>query len=253
MNIAISNIAWNGSQELQVFELLQRNNVEFVEVAFTKICDWDNISTKHVADYRKKLQRFGLSPCNVQSLMYGKDFNIFENPQAARKHFKLIFELSQELGARNLVFGSPKNRISKGGQVDELSFEHLLDFVENELQGTEIKFNIECNPKIYGCNFITTPSQAIRYSKNRKNIGFHLDTACCELSKEPIDGCQIDSVHISEPYLNNFDEPSSYHEKYRNLLHKSQYRDIISIEMKETNLQSIENAIKFVKSEYLNK
>lgn len=251
MDMAISNIAWSRENEDQVFELLQQHKIKFLEIAPTKIASWQDFSA--FEKYKEKVSKYGLTIRNMQSIFYGEKIDIFDNQIEAQQHTIRVLNLAKMLDIKSVIFGSPKNRLTHDKIADKDKFRQFLFTVDDYLASTNIMFNIESNPEVYGCNFITKPSEIIEFSTSFSNIGFHLDTCCSTYSGEPlfyIKDITPDSVHISESYLGNFRNPFVDHQKYKNFLNKNMYSGIISIEMKETDVPDIEHAISFVKHQY---
>ena len=71
-------------------------------------------------------------------------------------HLKTVIKYAKLLGARLIVFGSPKNR-SYVGEYDEDKKEIALNFFKNlneMAQYHKITVCIEPNAREYGCNFL---------------------------------------------------------------------------------------------------
>lgn len=247
MKIGISNIAWNDQMQDNVFFLLREHKINDLEIAPTKISD--------MARYIKLCEKYGLEIFCLQSLFYNTDLNIFEQVDDSIKHFKKNIDIALAIGAKKLVFGSPKNRISKNIKDIEV-FSYIFDQLEEyiEKSGKKISINIEANPEKYNCNFMTDIQQIYLFLETNKyqNVGIHFDTAChfFSLNKNIKKEAIFNSVHISEPFLNDFSLPTLNHGWYKKLLISHKYNDIISIEMKSTSLEKINKTLEYVKNIY---
>jgi D-psicose/D-tagatose/L-ribulose 3-epimerase len=263
MKLAISNLAWQPQEETKVAETLQQLEIKGVEIAPTKV--WQNplIATKtEIDNYRRFWQKYNIEIIALQSLLFGRtDLTIFASETKRRETFDYltkIIELGCNLGAKVLVFGSPRNR-----QVSNLSdrevaaiaiafFRELGDLAAKY----EMFFCIEPNPTIYDCDFINTSQQGMELvtNVNSRGFGLHLDAAGMTLSKENISVSLADChsklchFHISEPYLQIIGEEDVEHELFARSLSDLNYNGWVSIEMKaqssDNNLQSVTKALK---------
>lgn len=247
MDIGISNIAWDSQVEESAFSLLREHQIKYLEVAPTKILD--------ISKYIKLCEKYGLNIFCLQSLFYGINLNIFDSPHEAIKHFKKNIDMAIILGAKNLVFGSPKNRKSKN--INDINiFSYIMNHVDEYIQksGEKINLNIEANPEVYDCNFLTDINQIFSFLQENKykNVGIHFDTAChyFSLNKDIKEEFVFNSVHISEPFLNNFSLPTLNHEQYKKILIKQKYDGILSIEMKNTDLEQINKTLNYINKTY---
>lgn len=133
MKVAISNIAWPAAQEREVADLLQRLGVRGVEVAPSKIGPKPaEIDDDTIRRYRDFWASRGIEVVAMQALLFGRnDFAIF-GAEALRAellaYLARIVRLGGMLGARALVFGSPKNRRVEGltrSQIDAIALPFL--------------------------------------------------------------------------------------------------------------------------------
>ena len=111
---AVSNIAWTSHDDPAIFALLQKYGVAGIEIAPSKIWpQWIGASQASAAEYRKRLADRGFCVPAMQSLLFGiPNLSVFDESSHARflEHMKLVAEIAEGLGAKVLVFGSPKNR-----------------------------------------------------------------------------------------------------------------------------------------------
>ena len=52
----------------------------------------------------------GIYYLKIQSLNYNTNYNLFENNLEFKSHIKFVIDCAEDLEAKILVFGSPKNR-----------------------------------------------------------------------------------------------------------------------------------------------
>ncbi|WIM39757.1 sugar phosphate isomerase/epimerase family protein [Paenibacillus sp. PK4536] len=269
MNISISNIAWEMSEDAKVLDLLKEYSIHGLEVAPTKI--WDNPTEASVEDikiFKEKWSQHNIELVGMQSLLFGQtDLYLFKstNSRENLKNYLIkIIELAGILGTKNLVFGSPKNRLVEGKSKKE-QLEIVIPFFQ-QLGKTALDNNvllcIEPNAPQYGCDFITNTDEAIELIEliNHPGIQLHLDAAVMTLNKENYAESlekaspYLAHFHISEPYLNLIGSENTDHHAIFNALNKINYKKWISIEMKngllDNNIDSVKKSLDFVSKIY---
>ncbi len=113
MKLSISNIAWDLSEENKVMDIMRSYNLNGIEIAPTKL--WEipiDLSDQTITDYLKKTESFGLRIVAMQSLLFNRnDLCIFADQDSREKTYEYLcgmIQLAARIGAKNLVFGSPK-------------------------------------------------------------------------------------------------------------------------------------------------
>lgn len=263
MNVAISNLAWQPSEDAQVSEALKMLGIKYLELAPTKI--WPDLTLVTPSDarlYRKQWENRGIHIVAMQSLLYGHpELTLFEN-QSARSKLKRYMQhatrLAVELGVNTLVFGSPLNR-----RVENLSQHDALEIgstffseLATDAETVGVTIAIEPNSVQYGCNFITTAQEGIHFVKIVNKLGFklQLDAGTMSLLGESpstiineAKDCLL-HVHASEPFLKPFNSVNPVHKKLASALETIQYNSFVSLEMLslsgETKMFSLSDLIK---------
>lgn len=249
MRLAVSNIAWPREQDAAVADLLREQGVAGVEVAPTKV--WPDPLAATDADidgYRHFWNDRGIEIVASQALLFGKpELTLFDSPETRAKTLQYltgIVRLCARLGARALVFGSPKNRRVGNGsphQARTVAKEFFRDLGQVAADaGTAVV--LEANPPEYGADFVTRAAEAIDLVKAVDHPGFrlHLDTGCMTLANDPI-GPTLDAgfpltrhFHVSEP---NLDPPGKSgkvdHPAFADELKRRGYSHWVSLEMRE--------------------
>ncbi|WP_430111627.1 sugar phosphate isomerase/epimerase family protein [Paenibacillus sp. B1-33] len=269
MNVSISNIAWDPAEDEEIIGILKDYRVRGLEIAPTKV--WDNpidCDPYQVEQYKGYWLKENIKIIAMQSLLFGQnDLHLFreENSRQKMKNYLFrIIELAGRLGAKSLVFGSPKNRLvgdlTKVEQYNiAVPFFHSIGeyAVENNVQ-----FCIEPNPVQYGCDFITHSSEGLELVEAVSSKGFklHLDAAGMFLAEEDISKALEKSFpylahfHVSEPYLELIGSSRVQHHCYSRTLKSLGYNNWISIEMKNnlksSNAESVKTALQFISEIY---
>ena len=215
MRISISNIAWERDEEPQIAELLGRLGVTAVDVAPGKY--FPDVAAASDSDIRKVRdwwEERGISIYGMQSLLFGtKGLNVFgerDSQERLLQHLAHVCRVAEGLGARRLVFGSPKNR-DRGGlsvsEADDIAL-HFFTSLGDIAQSHGIVITLEPNPVCYGTNWVTTTKEAYAFVKELCNpgIAMQLDTGTVLTNGENISAiCSfrdaVGHVHLSEPQL----------------------------------------------------
>jgi len=271
MKLAISNIAWDPDEDEAVHALMQEYGVTGVEIAPTKI--WETpaqVDRQDALDYAGTWKERGIEISSMQALLFGRpDLTIFGSAETRRStldYLKDIIRLGALLGAKALVFGSPKNRLVGGmprAEAEEIACEFFHEIgVTAADYGTA--FCIEPNPEDYGCDFVTTSRQGRELVSAVNHPGFclHLDAAGMTMSHEDIGRELTDSVpgichfHISEPGLKPVGTGSVDHAMFARVLKERGYDRWYSIEMAaqdgKDNLSVIDKSLGLVRQHYCN-
>ncbi len=267
MKLAISNIAWPSSDEGRVADLLREMGIAGVEVAPTKI--WPqplSVTTAEIQAYREFWESRGVRIVALQALLFGRaDLTIFDSAETRRQTFDYLagmIRLAATLGARVLVFGSPKNR-RVGHLASEEASRIALPFFR-DLAAVAVDhdtmFCIEPNPPEYGCDFLTTSAAALDLirSVNSPGLGLHLDAGGLTLSREPLTAVEeglpwLRHFHISEPHLESLGAGGSDHRGYGETLARIGYQGWTSIEMRQPvadGLQRVKDALTYSLDRY---
>ena len=247
MNVAISNIAWRREEAAGVADLLKELGVKGIEIAPTMV--WPKpleASDSAIRDHRRFWESRAMRVVAMQSLLYGRpDLTLFES-EAKREetlaYLEGVMSLGGKLGARALVFGSPKNRFVGNLAPEEARaiavsfFRRAGDLAAKE--GTVLC--IEPNPPRYGCDFIRTIEEGRDLVGDVASPGFglHLDAAAITLSgekwEEPLAKAApgLCHFHASEPDLAAIGSGRVDHERFGQALRRAGYKNWVSIEMR---------------------
>lgn len=257
MILSASNIGWDLSQDIVIYEKMQECGFKGLEIAPTRIFPlnpYNNLT--EARDFAKKIyDSYGFVITSMQSIWFGKTENIFESDSSRKTlldYTKEAILFAKACNCKNLVFGSPKNRnMPENAKVSDIKdfFIEIGDFA----QKNNTIVALEPNPTIYGTNFINTTFEAISLVKELNNDGlkvnFDLGTVINnneDLSKIFEDISLINHVHISMPYLKPI-EKSNIHIELKNILVEKKYNKAVSIEMaKPENIDIYKKTIDYV-------
>lgn len=272
MKLAVSSIAWTNEEETAIAEKLQELGVTHVEIAPTKL--WDDPTQTTVEQAKAYVDwwaQYGVTVSAFQSMLFARpDLKLFEsneNRQEMVEYMSKFIELAGVMGAKKLVFGSPKNR-QRGDMPVQQANDVAVAFFD-ELGNVAVKNGVvlclEPNAPQYNCDFVTNAKEGVELVRtvNNPGLGLHLDTACMALAGDDLG----ESIHASKDILEHFHISSPMLEQVENrddvnhigaaqALRDIDYEKIISIEMRPgdsgTNVERIERAVKFVQTTYLN-
>lgn len=259
--LAVSNIAWSANDEQRVCEFLRARGVEAVELAPTK--RWEKplqATTEELKEYRAEWEKRGFRIVALQALLYGRpDLQLFGDANAMREYLVGIIRVGGALGAKALVFGSPKNRL-RGSMAFGEAITIAAEFFRSiapiaEDAGTTICF--EPNPAEYGCDFVTTIHEAISLARFVDHPAFRVQGDLGELTYEFHEHRGLSEVvkraapylghfHLSEPDLLEVGAGGADLVGGLEGLTSSSYSGWVSIEMKETSFESLQRSVKVV-------
>ena len=267
MRIAISNIAWHPDDDAAVAALLAELGVEAIEVAPTVVWSRPSEVTRTTAEaYRQTWASRGIRIVALQSLLYGRPdllvFGAAEKREETLAFLRKMFRLASWLGARPLVFGSPRNRSAAGRSAAEREriatefFRTAGDAAEQE----GVVLCLEPNPREYDCDFVRTVDDArvLVAVVESPGFGLNLDSAAMTLAGDPPSAIMTrippDHFHVSAPYL----APVGPHNKVDHAafaaeLRRGGFGGWCSIEMKTSGRDSVaavRRAIEFAGAVY---
>jgi sugar phosphate isomerase/epimerase len=247
MRLAVSNIAWPANADDEAARLLMRRQVGGVEIAPTKV--WPRpleATAAEIIAHRRRWEQSGIQIVALQALLFEKpQFRVFGSPPQRQECFDYLcgmIGLAARLGARVLVFGSPKNRVvgDLSSDVAQEIAVHFFRALGEEALQNEVVLCIEPNPVEYGCDFVTTVAQGVELVREVGHPGFglHVDAAGMHLSGESArDSLALASTcwqhyHISEPFLAPIGDGCVPHAILGAELQRLSYTQWLSIEMK---------------------
>lgn len=262
MRLAISNIAWDTTEDEAVATLLQQFAIDAIDVAPGKYFpDPANATTADIAQVRTWWAERGIEIYGMQSLLFGTTgLNIFgtaKSQAALLKHLAAVCRIGSGLGATRLVFGSPKNR-DRSGLTDQKALEIAGSFFRklgDIAQSTGVAICLEPNPICYGANFMTNSEETARVVRHVAHpaILMQLDTGALTINDEnPLfvlrdNAALIGHVHASEPDLLPLGDGATKHEKMATALLRHLPSCMVTIEMLapkgESHLVSLERAL----------
>lgn len=247
MNIGLSNLAFDNS-DIELLKYLPKIGINNIEIVYTKHNSWDS-NIDNTLDVFKYFSNLNLNINSIQSIFYNTNINSFSQINEIKNHLKRLFNICNKLKIKRIVFGSPsfrKSYIENKNYIIE-----VFDFIENELQNSNIKFLIEPNSRIYNTEYFYNPYEIFDFIKknNYKNISSMIDTHNLLLEnydpikilKENID--MIEHIHVSEHGLSSLTN-IDFHYEFSESLKNTNYNGLIIFEIIKNN-NILENIIEF--------
>lgn len=262
MRLAISNIAWDISEDLAVAKLLGKFGIDAIDVAPGKYFPLPaNAEDEDIVTIRRWWADRGIEITGMQALLFGTTgLNVFgerKSQEAMLDHLRAVCRIGAGLGATRLVFGSPKNR-DRTGLTDTHALESAVSFFRrlgDAAQEYGVVVCLEPNPIRYGANFMTTSEETahIVAAVGHGAIRMQFDTGALKINGESPEAVLesnanlIGHVHASEPDLVPLGDGRADHQVIHKTLQKHLPDHIVTIEMvatkEEPHLQSIERAL----------
>jgi sugar phosphate isomerase/epimerase len=262
MRVSISNIAWSVDEDSDVVTLLKRRGIHAIDVAPGKYFpDPHKADDQAIHAVRVWWRIHGIHVTGMQALLFGTTgLNLFgdeEVQKAMLHHLRAICRIANGLGAKHLVFGSPRNR-DRSGLNDAQTERIAKKFFRNlgTIAGDcEVIICLEPNPASYGCNFMTQTDEAAHIVRlvDHPAIRLQLDSGALTINQEDpmrvlaMHGDIIAHVHASEPNLVTLGEGGTDHAAVAAALERHGRGQTVTIEMvasdKEPHLHAIERAV----------
>lgn len=251
MKLSVSAIAWNADEESRALAILAEHRVRFIEHVPAR-----------AAQALAEIQSFKLEFVAFQALLFGTSglhlFQSDEQRAGLEQHLYGLCEQAGSLGARALVFGSPKNRFIDERLYDRAAaFSLALDFFRRVGKVAESHACFVClepNPEAYGCNFLCSTQEAAEFVRQVDSPGIKLNVDAGALAMNGED-CTviferyaplIGHLHISEPHLapvGSLTATLDSHRRLASTLRMQNYEGIVSIEMLRPSDRAWETAL----------
>ncbi len=266
--IAVSNLAWRKSEDERVFDIMRDLNVFNLEISpFRDTSALSEAKKQFHNETASLLNKYGICAVAFQALMFRyPEISIFESEAAHKgisEHLKGVLEFLNQISATVAVFGSPKNKIKGALSRDEAMNIAKIFFrqIADRAKAFNVIFCIEPTPSAYGADFICNTQEAVDFVKTigHESLKINLDIGSSILNGEDIEKIinknidYIGHVHVSEPYLKTINLNRPFHKSIAKTLNDSKYNGFVSIEMRPSDKQNIENIFKvisFVKNIY---
>jgi len=256
--LSVSLLALNDFSKLDDFlDLMKKNDIRYIELPITKILPNYEINKVKIQNFLKKILRYKIKISSVQAIFYKKKLNVLkiDDHEKIIKHLNKILLIAKLLKTKNVIFGSPKNRIK--GDLSNLDafkiFKNLLSKIQSKLIKNNINFCIEPNSKYYSCDFILNSSDALKFINYAKikNLAINFDTGNALLEKDKMkiltkDQKYFKNFQVSEKNLLSLKKDTKRHKQ---LLRKFDIKkQFISLETLNVNLKDLEKDITLFKS-----
>jgi D-psicose/D-tagatose/L-ribulose 3-epimerase len=268
MKLAISHIAWPPVKEDFYLERLKGYGCTGLEIAPNRL--WPEpleVGQKERLAFKRRVQACGLEIVALHALLYQRnDLGLFREPEVEARtisYLQGLCGLAADLGARVLVFGSPKSR-RRG----------VLAFDEAMAQAGRFFFRIACTAAEEGVrlcieplgrgetDFISTAKEGLALVEmvDHPGFGLHLDAkAVAEEGKgfaeilRPVLH-RVEHFHINDPELVEVNSTGYVdHLALGRALKKLGYHQYVSIEMRTLPEypQAIERSVRLAKQAYI--
>lgn len=271
MRLAISNIAWDTAEDEAIARLLQRFGVDAIDVVPGKYFPEPAKATDDdIARVRSWWSERGIEITGMQALLFGTTgLNVFGPPEAQDamlQHLTAVCRIGAGLGAKRIVFGSPKNR-DRTGLSDQEAMDVSVPFFRrlgDIAQSFGVVICLEPNPLCYGANFMTTSAETAQVVEQiaHQSVRMQLDSGALTINGEDpatvLQDCApfIGHVHASEPDLLPLGDGGTNHTKVVEALAQHLPNHVVSIEMLATKNEphevSIERALNVAIQHYRN-
>jgi len=245
VKISVSNIAWSkGISNLSNFlNHIENRGIRGVELALS--CFWEEPTEVSISDLRwlkKELEVRAIEVVSLHSLTFTRpDLELFNSRQQRldlTDYLKNYADIASALDCKNIVFGSPKSRITYGKSREELN-DVFLDFIGGIDQSiTDLNFNIEPLSKQF-CEYLNDFQECVDLLKrvNLQQVFIQLDVRTVIETGESIsrifeNASYIRHVHAGNPGLRIPGAPHrEVHAAIKDGLTKMDYQGFVTAEV----------------------
>ena len=256
MKLSVSQIAWQPQELGTALELLAKHNFDGIEVAPTMLfgtnpytLDGRQQAKKIVAEIK---QNYNLIVSSMQSIWYGIQGNIFGSERDfLLQHTRGAVLFASSIGAGNMVFGCPKNRIIPDNTPDDSAIKFFREIGDFAAQNNTT-LSLEANPASYGTNYMNTTADALDVVHRVNSLGckLNVDFGTILINNEDISWLKgkvndIGHVHISEPHLAVLQKRNA-HIKLAEILREENYIGYVSIEMLRQPLHILDDLCSYM-------
>lgn len=262
IGFSVSNIAWDASEDKDMYEYMQKVGFNGLEIAPTRIfpsCPYMHL--KEAEEFSQNIKdEYALVVSSIQSIWFGRNEKLFGTPEEREilfQYTKTAIDFAGVMQCKNLVFGCPKNRFLPEAIQPEIA-ENFFYGLGEYARGKGTCLSMEANPAIYNTNYINTTKQSLALAKKVNSPGFkvNLDLGTVLENRENL-GLVADNlnwiqhVHVSEPHLKKI-QPHSIHRELADILNRGDYQGFVSIEMgRQENTDTVKECMSYVKETFL--
>ena len=268
MKLAVSNIAWDPAEFEEHVGLLGELGCDGVELAPS--CLWPEpaeATRQERTQIKALIQRAGLEVTGLHSLLYTRpDLQCFKDRQTLREtvaYLKAMAELCADLGGRVLVFGSPRNRIRHGRDLEECMAWAVEGFAEVAHTAARCGVTFCIEPLAPSeTEFIQSSREGMALVERvgRPHFGLHLDAKALVGAGEDVEGVfraygrRLQHFHVGDPGLAPPGSTGMDHIPIGSALRRSGYEGYVSIEMRRgfgPSREVIARSVAYVRQCYL--
>lgn len=246
MRVGISNLAWDVKSDELITKILNQYEIDAIDIAPMKYFqNLEGTQLSEVKDLKRWWNNRGVEITGLQGLLYGMGhLNMFSSDgtrDILLRHLNAIFDIAETIGAKKLVFGSPKNR-DRLDLSDEEVMKVAISFfgrLGEDASKRNLVVCLEPNPVQYGANFMVSnlETASVVRAVNHPAIQMQYDTGSAQITGETSElefletADIIGHIHISEPNMKPIGTGETNHEHFRSLFLKFWPDRLITIEM----------------------
>ncbi len=268
VKLAVSNIAWPPAELDRFLKILADEGCAGVEIAPSLLWPEPLSSTgEERKRVRRQIEAHGLRVTGFQALLYTRqDLSLFRDESAREEAFLYLVGLMNvcaDLGGEVLVFGSPRNRSTRGLPQEDVS-RIARDFF-GRLAPAASKRGVTLCIEPLGASetdFINSTTEARKLLDGLGwplGLGLHIDVKALIEARELGEPSLVDSfararhAHVNDPELRAPGVTGFDHTPVARVIRESGYDRFLSIEMRRmegNEEQTVRQAISYVKGVY---
>lgn len=252
--LSFSLLALKNKKNIEpLLEILKKHQIKYIEIPISKFFPRYHMSINKINKFKKILKKYDIKISSAQAIFYKKNLNILSEKDETKVivHLKKIIFFCKKLKIKNIIFGSPANRIRNNINPDDADkiFNKILKRVSGDLKKNNVNFCIEPNSKFYNCDYINNTKQALKFVKRNdiKNVYINFDTGNALLEDDKVEVKKIEKKYFKNFQISekNLKELGNNYKRHVKLLKKLDLEHkFLSLEMLNVDLIKIKKNIK---------
>ena len=191
--LVISNMAWEHRHDEHAAFLMQRHGINKLEILPTKFGPWEHVFNTNLEKQLSMFEKYGVEVYSVQSVLYRIDGSFGD--ECVEDHLKKVVKLCENIGAKVIVMGTPKKRVS-------CKKSDICSTLGNVQESTQVKICLEPNSKEYGCQIGTNLDECKEIKGSSKfHLNYDTGNALMEKDRLPELSDDISHIQISRSFL----------------------------------------------------
>lgn len=257
MNLAISHFAFDSYEEDEFFDSIQKIGFNNIEVVLQKIAPFKDLNEDIVYEYRQKLDKAGIKCIGLSGIFLDSPIKDFNQTTECFNHLTKVFDYAKILGAKSVVYSSPKMR----KDWNFLKWFDLFTQCYTYLHTSDTQILIKPCAKMYGGEYFFNTFEIVKnltfQPQWRRNVATMVCTHNLQMMDlnpniDLVDNYDwIDYIHVSDFFMHS-QKFTEDHLTFAGTLNKMKYNKFITYDVMKQDgmIDSIKNFYKYYSTVY---